>query len=327
MKRSCHLGVIGVVALAVVAFLVTPAPLLAAKFPEKPITIIVPVSPGGVTDITARLFAMHLSRVWGVPVNVENHPGGSSVIGTLELNKARPDGYTVMMDSKDSTSLPAALENIPFNILDRTWMNTIADNLQLLLVPQNSKFKTLQDVIDAMRADPTHFRIPSMVGIGTQDFFMRQFAKAIGVDHSKLIRVMGKGGGDIVILTLQGSVDVGQLGLAAARTQLESKAMRALGITGEKRLDWLPDVPTFAELGYPQVTAVFWVGLSAPPKTPKAVVETWNETVRKLVLEDKDFQAVLDKACMRPRWRNQEETIEYVKAQMAEAKQLWGRDK
>jgi tripartite-type tricarboxylate transporter receptor subunit TctC len=307
-----------------IAFLM-PAQAL-AKFPEKPITLICPWGPGGTTDIAARVLSKHLSRVWGVTVNVVNKPGGNTVIGTMEMNNAKPDGYTVLMDNRDATSLPYVVDNLPFKILDRTWMNEIAYTTYLLTVPANSKFQNLKDIVTAIKADPKKFRVPSLGGAGTQDFFARQFLKVIGVDYKDVSLVMGKSGGDILIFTAQGSVDIGQVGTAAAKPQLEAKTIRPIAIagTGGKRLDWLPNVPTFEELGYPQINAVFWVGLSGPPGLPKPIVDTWNETVRKLVLEDKEFKADLDKAGLEPKWRNQAEVIQYVKDQLELSRQLWG---
>ena len=319
--KTCGL----VLAVLIGVGLMMPATVL-AKFPEKPITIICPWGPGGTTDIASRVFAKNLSRVWGVNVNVVNKPGGNTVIGTMELNNSKPDGYTVMMDNRDSTSLPYVSDNLPFKILDRTWMNEIAYTPYLLTVPANSKFQNLKDIVAAIKSDPKRFRVPSLGGAGTQDFFARQFLKAIGVEYKDVSLVMGKSGNDIMIFTAQGSVDIGQVGAAAAKPQLDAKTVRPIAIagTGGKRLDWLPNVPTFDELGYPQINAVFWVGLSGPPGLPKPLVDTWNETVRKLVVEDKEFLADLDKVGLEPKWRNQEEVIKYVKEQLEISRQLWG---
>lgn len=331
MNRSCRWGGL-CVALAVIigVGLLLPPPLLAAKFPEKPITIICPWGAGGATDIVSRVFAKHLSRVWGVNVNVVNKPGGNTVIGTMELNNSKPDGYTVMMDNRDATSLPYVSDNLPFKILDRTWMNEIADTPHLLMVPYNSKYKNLQEIIDAVRRDPTRFRVPSLGGSGTQDFFMRQFMKAIGVDYKKVSLVMGKSGNDVLVFIAQGTVDIGPTSATPAKPFLDAKSVRAIAISGGsegKRYDFLPSVPTFHELGYPQINTIYWVGLSGPPGLPKALVDTWNETVKKLVLEDKEFRADLDKVGMTPRWRNQQEVIEYVKEQLEVSRQLWGATK
>ena len=186
----------------------------------------------------------NLSRVWGVNVNVVNKPGGNTVIGTMELNNSKPDGYTVMMDNRDSTSLPYVSDNLPFKILDRTWMNEIAYTPYLLTVPANSKFQNLKDIVAAIKSDPKRFRVPSLGGAGTQDFFGRQFLKAIGVEYKDVSLVMGKSGNDIMIFTAQGSVDIGQVGAAAAKPQLDAKTVRPIAIagTGGKRLDWLPNV-------------------------------------------------------------------------------------
>jgi tripartite-type tricarboxylate transporter receptor subunit TctC len=122
---------------------------------------------------------------------------------------------------------------------------------------------------------------------------------------------------------------MGQVGSAAAKPHLEAKTIRPIAIsgTGGKRLSWLPNVPTFEELGYPQVNAVFWVGLSGPPGMPKPIVDTWNEAVRKLVLEDKEFKADLDKVGLEPKWRNQQEVIQYMKDQLDLNRVLWGATK
>ena len=210
--KTCGLALAVVVGIG----LLMPAPLL-AKFPEKPITMICPWGAGGTTDIASRVVAKHLAKVWGVNVNVVNKPGGNTVIGTMELNNSKPDGYTVMMDNRDSTSLPYVVENLPFKILDRTWMNEIAYTTYLLTVPAKSKFQNLKEIVAAVKADPKHFRVPSLGGAGTQDFFGRQFLKAIGVNYKDVSLVMGKSGGDIMIFTAQGSVDIGQVGAAAAK--------------------------------------------------------------------------------------------------------------
>jgi tripartite-type tricarboxylate transporter receptor subunit TctC len=331
MKRSFKLGALSGAMLIVFGFgLLLPSPLLAAKFPEKPITIICPWGTGGATDIAARVFAKHLARVWGVNVNVVNKPGGNTVIGTLELNNSKPDGYTVMMDNRDTTSLPYVADNLPFKVMDRTWMNEIGETPHLLMVPAKSKYNTLEEIITAVRSNPTSFRVPSLGGSGTQDFFMRQFMKAIGVDYKKVSLVMGKSGNDILVFIAQGTVDIGPTSVTPARPFLEAKSVRAIGISGGsegKRSQFLPSVPTFHELGYPNINAIYWVGLSGPPGLPKALVDTWNETSKKLVLEDKEFRADLEKVGMTPRWRNQQEVIEYVKEQLEISRELWGAPK
>lgn len=328
MSRSCRLGVLSLaLALVVGVGLLLPAQVLAAKFPDRPITIICPWGPGGSTDIVSRVFAKNLSRVWGVPVNVVNKPGGNTVIGTMELNSSKPDGYTVMMDNRDTTSLPFVNTNLPFDVLDRTWMNEIADTVHLLMVPANSRFKNLQEIVAAIRKDPAKIRVPSLGGAGTQDFFMRQFMKAIGVDFKKVSLVMGKSGNDVLVFLAQGSVDVGPAGATASKPFLDAKSVRPIAISGgveNRRLDWLPSVPTFAELGYPQINTIYWVGLSGPPKMPTAIVDTWNETAKKLVLEDEQFREDLHKVGMTPRWKNQQEVIAFVKEQLEVSRQLWG---
>jgi tripartite-type tricarboxylate transporter receptor subunit TctC len=309
--------------------LLLPSPLLAAKFPERPITIICPWGPGGATDIAARVLAKHLSKSWGVTVNVINKPGGNTVIGTIELNSAKPDGYTVMMDNNASALLPMVVDNLPFKILDRTWMNEIAYTPYLLTVAYNSKYKDFQDVLNAVRSDPAHFRIPSLGGAGLQDYFARQFVHTAGVDFKKVTLVMGKSGNDIMVFTAQGSIDIGPAGATAAKSFLDAKTLRAIALSGSggKRLDWLPSVPTFEELGYPQINTLYWVGLSGPPGMSRELVTIWNDKIRKLVHEDKEFRDDMDNIGMTMQWRNQQEVIEVVKSDMEAARKLWRSEK
>ena len=327
-KTACWISVVVFLACFTGFGLIAPS-AVDAKFPEKPITIICPWGTGGATDIAARVLAKHLSKSWGVTVNVINKPGGNTVIGTVELNNAKPDGYTVMMDNNASALLPMVTDNLPFKILDRTWMNEISYTPYLLVVAANSKFKNFQEILVDVRNDPSRFRVPSLGGAGLQDYFARQFVHAAGVSFKKISLVMGKSGNDIMVFTAQGSVDIGFGGATAAKSFLDAKTLRPIALSGSggKRLDWLPSVPTFEELGYPQINTLYWVGLSGPPGMPREIVTIWNEKIKKMLTEDKEFRDELEKVGMTPRWHDQLEVIEVVKKDMEAARKLWEAEK
>ena len=150
-------------------------------------------------------------------------------------------------------------------------MNEIAYTPYLLIVPANSKFQTLKDIVAAIQKDPTNFRVPSLGGAGTQDFFTRQFLRVIGVDYKNVSLVMGKSGNDIMLFTAQGSVDIGPTG--ATRPSLprceNGAADRDCGERTGKDSTRCPTCLLSRARRTRKINAVYWVGLSGPPRCPR----------------------------------------------------------
>lgn len=165
------------------------------KYPTRAIDIICPFAPGGSTDLSARLAAPYLKRKWDVPVNVVNKPGGNTVPAVLEVYRSAPDGYTLLSDNyPPTTMLPFVVKNLPFKVMDRTFLAITATSPMALMVPPTSPFKSLRDLEEEAKKNPGNFTWTSLGGVGGQDFTIRQFFKAIGVDVKKTKPIMCRGG-------------------------------------------------------------------------------------------------------------------------------------
>ena len=297
-----------------------------AKYPSKAIDIIIPMSPGGATDIVARLTASHLSKKWGVPVNALNKSGGNSVPAVTELYNSPPNGYTVLTDIQPCSSMmELATKNLPFNVMDRTFIAMVTRGGMVFIVPSNSPYKRIEDVIAEAKKDPDNFTWSSLGGFGGTDIVIRQLFKATGIDISRTKPVLCKGGSDVATLTAGGNVKLGACTPIAAAGVAKAGHVRILGITAEKTPEF-PDVRTMAELGYPTVNSAFWVGFSGPPKVPSHIVDIWNKTLKE-VLKDPEYNSRLTKVGYNLFYLNPPEMKKYIMNEAEEGKELYSLTK
>ena len=294
------------------------------KYPARPIDIIVPFAPGAATDATARVTANYLEKKWGTRINVINKPGGNSVPANLEVYNAAPDGYTLMLDSQSSASmLPAAMRELPFKVLDRTFVAIVTASPFIMIVSANSPIKALKEVAEEAKKDPAAFTWGSLGGAGMQDFGTRQFLKAIGVDVTRTKPVIAPGGAPLVTMTAGGLLKVGASTAQGILPAYRSKIVKPLAQTGKTRHPDFPDTPTFEEAGYPSVTCYFWAGISAPPKLPRQIVDAWNKALKE-AFADPEFVTRVKKTGGVPFYKDDRETRAYVEAEMKEVSALWG---
>lgn len=294
------------------------------KYPTRPIDIVNVFGPGGSTDLTCRVLTAKLKEKWGVPINVINKPGGNTVPAGLEVFNAKPDGYTLLNDGQAAAVLVVvAVKNLPFNIMDRTFIGTFSYNPLVFVVPASSPFKNLKDVAEACKKDPENFTWASLGGAGNQDLGTRQFFHAVGVDVLKTRPVMCQSGSQTISLAAGGHVMLGSGGTSAALPAIKAGTVRALAITGDQRFFDLPDVPTAAELGLPGVTSMNWNCISGPPNLPAHIVKIW-EKVFEQISNDKEFHAKQKNVGAVPQYLNAAQTKERVRKEIEEAKKLWG---
>lgn len=294
-----------------------------AKYPSKPIDIIVPFSAGGSTDLTARIEAAYLSKKWGVPVNVVNKAGGNTVPACFEVYRANPDGYTLLADGNGSSSmLPNAVRELPFKIMDRTFIAMTALIPEVVIVASNSPFKTLKDVETFAKQSPEKLTWTSLGGTSPIDFVVRQFLKAIDVDVAKTKAVISQGGSQAVVHIAGGHVMLGVSSVSSALPAMKAGTIKALALTSKTRFPDLPDLPTTAEAGYPGVNAVQWVGVSGPPKLPSGVIELWDKALQEL-LRDPDTIGKLRNIGAVPFYHNTSATREFVTKEEEEVRKLW----
>lgn len=262
-------------------------PARAEEYPDRPVTLVVPYSAGGGTDVAARLVAPGLSEILRQSVVVMNRPGAGSIIGTQFVANAPPDGYTLLFTACDPMVMDAAIyKNLPYDTLkDFSPITDIVSFSLLVIVKGSSPFRTLRDLIDYVKAHPdqaNYSSSSSVFWLGTE-----LFAQQAGL---KLTRIPYKGAGDMVLAVVQGEVLFALPSPPPVIGQAGTGTIRVLATTAPERLPQFPDVPTMAEAGVPGVTVVDWSGMWAPARTPPAIIETLNKAVRQ-VLATPEFKA------------------------------------
>jgi tripartite-type tricarboxylate transporter receptor subunit TctC len=294
------------------------------KYPTRSIDIFVPYAAGGGTDLVNRVMAAYLKKKWGVPVNVVNKPGGNTVPACVEVYNAKPDGYTLLGDSTGSASmLPIVVQNLPFKIIDRTFIATMSFLPLVFIVPSASQLKTLKDHEAEAKRDPDNFTWASNAGAGLGDFGSRQFFKAIGVDVTRTKPIMGKGGSELVVLTAGGHIKFGNGTTPACLPAIKGGKVKGVATTSKSRWPDLPEVPTTAEQGYPTVNAQSYYGPSGPANLPSYIVEIWNRALQEMVKDPEVISRMRNVGAL-PSYLNAHATKEYVVKETEEVRVLWG---
>ncbi len=270
-------------------------PSLARDWPTKPIKLIVAYGPGGNADLRARQIAQYLGPMLGQPIIVENKPGAGGNIGTDAVAKAVPDGYTLGMGSFAPLAVNKALfGKLPFDpIEDITPIIATDSGPLVLVVPANSRFKSVKDIVEAARAKPGTLTYASG-GIGGSHHLSAELLKqAANID---LIHVPYKGGSAAITDLLGGNVDMMFEQMYSALPNIRGGKVRPLGITSQKRANLLPEIPTFAEQGFPKVVVTNWQGVIGPKGLPAEIVNTINTALNKVLAQPQFKQAVQEQA-------------------------------
>lgn len=271
--------------------MLSAAALAQAKFPNKPIEIIVPFAPGGGTDIGARVIAEVLEKQWNVPIKIINKTGGNTLIAGEAVFRAAPDGYTILADSTTArAALSAIVPNLPFKVTDRTNLAVVSTPPVFLYVGATSGFKSLDDVAAEARRDPTSFTWTAFPGV--QQITAQGVVTAAGVDYKITRPVTPRGGGtDAALLVASGQIKLGATGYQAISPMIAADKIRVLAVASHKRSSSLPDVPTTAEVGYPKVLGIHWNGFSGPPNMPAEIVDAWKKGLRAAMAEPRVKEA------------------------------------
>jgi len=249
----------------------------AARYPNRPVKIIVPVAAGGSADKLARTVAQRLGERWQQSVVVENQPGASSAIGNAAVAHAMPDGYTLLL-SGDALSLNALQSTRAYDPeRDLVGVTKAVTNPQLLVVRPGLGVKTFQEFAELVRKRPGEITLALPGGTGSlQHLAVELLNERIG---AKTNQIPYPGGGPASLDVLGGHVDAMLITLAAATENVRSGKLVALAVTTTYRSKALPDVPTLQEAGLKDYEVESWQGLSAPAGTPKAVIDRINRDV------------------------------------------------
>jgi tripartite-type tricarboxylate transporter receptor subunit TctC len=255
----------------------------AQDYPTRPVRIIVPFGAGGPADVTARLIGDSLQRSFGQPFVAENHTGAGGVIGTLEVVRAAPDGYTLLMMSNTQTAneslLPLSQRKYE---LMRDLVPIAPVNYSDLVIVVNPKVpaKTLQEFIALAKSQPGKLNFASS-GQGTPYHMAGELFKSMaGID---VVHVPYRNSGDARSGVIGGQVEMMIDAVTTMAPNVTAGQVRALATTGKKRSDVLPDVPTVTEAGVPGYEATIWLGLMAPKGTPKPIIDKLNAAVNEVV--------------------------------------------
>jgi len=258
----------------------------AKAYPAKVIRMIVPMSPGGFIDLTARLIAGHLSTGLGQQVIVDNRAGAGGVLGSDLAAHAEPDGHTLIIGSVGQFAVNQTLyPKLNYNVLrDFQPVARLAEAPSILAVHPSFPVRSVKDLIELARSKPKQINYAS-AGAGTSTHLAAALFEYLA--QVEFVHVAYKGGGPSLVAVVSGEVPMTFGTAAAVSPHIKSGKLRALAVTGSQRSAQLPDLPTIAESGLPGYGMDNWLGLFAPAGTPRAVVEKLSrEAIRVLRLPE-----------------------------------------
>ena len=268
---------VGIVACLNLSVLDSPA----QDYPVRPIRMLVGFTVGGVGDITARLVAQKLSEPLGQHVVVENRGGASGAIATERVATSTADGYTLLLMTAVETVILALRTRLPYKLeRDLAPVSLVAIAPFVLVIPQSMPARTVKELIALARSQPGKLSYGS-VGAGSTPHLAGELLKSMaGV---RIVHVPYKGGGESVIATASGQVDIGFHSATAALPLVEAGKLRALGVNSAKRASFLPSIPTIAESGLPGFDRSSWNGVLAPAGVPRNIIARLNAAIGKVV--------------------------------------------
>ena len=267
---------------AVAGLAVLAGPALPQTYPSKPIHILVPYAPGGITDIAARIVGAKLTEAWGQQVVVENKPGGNGFIAMSAGAKGAPDGYTLTMATVGDVSInPALFKDMPYNVArDFAPVSAVSDAPMVLVANANSPFKTVADVIAGAKAQPGRISVGTPGNGSINQIVLEWMALNTG---TKFQHIPYKGGAPAGAAVAAGDIPLGVLASSSVAPHVKAGRMHVLAVTGAQPSKFNPEWPTLQSQGVKEVDASNWTLLLAPKGTPQAVVDKLNAEVVKIL--------------------------------------------
>lgn len=254
------------------------------NFPEKTVRIVVPYAAGGATDVTGRIIAAELGKLWGQTVIVDNRGGAGGVIGTQDVVRSTPDGHTLLLQSGTITIDPSFKKNLPYDVMrDLVPITNAVAGPFLIVTNSQQTYGSLQDFIKAANSKPGSVFFGSP-GVGTSIHLTSELFKSVAkVDMQ---HVAYKGSGPALLALMADETQILIDPISTSKDHVNGGKVRALAVTGATRAPLLPDVPTVAESGVPGFESTVWYGFFAPAGTPSDVVQKIYEGVNKVLNQD-----------------------------------------
>jgi tripartite-type tricarboxylate transporter receptor subunit TctC len=306
------------VAGAVLALAATPA-AQAQDYPTRPVRIVVAFPPGGPTDFVGRIVAEKMTSLLGQRVYIDNKPGANGTMGGGDVAKSDPDGYSLFLTTAGAVTVsPHILSNMPFDTLkDFAPVALVTKVTEVMVVKPGLGVKSVKDLVALAKAKPGTIPFAS-TGIGSPPHLAQEMLDAsAGV---QFLHVPYRGAAPALTDLLGGQVEVTVLDVPVVISQIRAGTLLPIGVASDKRDPLLPDVPTFAEQGYPNTDASSWYGLLAPAKTPPAVIAKLNKAVHD-ALADPVVHDKLVKSGAVPASTTPEQFRELLKSEIAR----WGK--
>jgi tripartite-type tricarboxylate transporter receptor subunit TctC len=290
----------------------------AEVYPARPIRVMVPFSPGGGTDILARIMSVKMTELLGQNYVIDNRPGASGQIGTEIVARAAPDGYTILHVDTSLVSNPSIYKNMRYDaVRDFAPISLHASGPVVLIVHPSAPAKTLQELIALAKARPGELNVAGGDHGAATALGMELFKS---LTHLELVHIPFKGSGAVTPAVLSGQVTMGFAGPSSAKPLVAAGRLRALAITGEKRSMALPEVPTFDESGVKGVDAWTYWGALAPAGTPRPIINILNTAMTK-VLAMPDIRLRLNDLTYDPIGGSPEDFAANIKSELAK----WAR--
>ncbi len=264
-------------------------PAFAQTYPDKPVKFLATSVAGGGPDRVIRVVGEKLNKLWGVPVVIENRPGGTGTIATQAVARSAPDGYTALFTVVTFIQAPALLASVPYDMnRDFSPVTLVTYAPVILAVKADSPYRTLADLLAKARSGATVSY--GSIGIGTSHHI---YGETLAIDaKARLLHVPYKGETPAIADVMGGQIDSAFTSIGAALPLIAGAKLRALALVTPKRMAVLPDVPTFGELGFPRLGTVGWFGVLVPSATPKEVVRKLSADINRIVQQPDEAAAL-----------------------------------
>jgi tripartite-type tricarboxylate transporter receptor subunit TctC len=266
--------------IALVVFCAAPAQ--AQNYPAKPIHILVPYAPGGISDIASRILGAKLTEAWGQQVLVENRPGGNGFIAMAAAAKAAPDGYTMVMATGGDVAInPAMFKEMPYDVEgDLAAIAMVSDAPLVLAAHAGAPYNTVADVIAAAKAQPGRISVATPGNGSINQIVLEWMALNTGTQFQ---HIPYKGGAPAAAALAAGDIPLGVLASSSVAPHVKSGRVRVLAVTMAKRSTLNPEWPTLQQEGVKEIDASNWTALFAPKATPQPVIDKLNAEVVKIL--------------------------------------------